>query len=134
MSEDPVVVSLERLDIPPGGEVSGWFSVPSREGERPEEVTLALRYRTHGKGDEDIENVQTVTYTDLVPGEANAFRFLVPMSPRSYEGVYIKIHWEVAVTAQWPKTGGWLAKSPQVEGVKEFSVGLIEIPPETVVE
>ncbi len=134
MSEDPVVVSLERLDIPPGSEVTGWFSVPSREGLPPEEVTLALRFRTRGKGDEDIENVQTVTYTDLVPGQASDFRFQVPMSPRSYEGVNIKIHWEVSVTALWPKTGGWLGKSPQVEGVTEFSVGLIEVPPETVVE
>ena len=105
MSEPDSLLRLEKHDYRPGELLVGAFQIV---GEPPERYTIELSvlWRTEGKGTEDIGVILFREWAD----EGEPFDFAspreftveLPQTPRSYDGVLVKIHWLARVRLRRP--------------------------------
>lgn len=100
-----ITISLDRDIARSGEEVSG-HAAWSSDGRPPKAVTIALRWYTEGRGNQD-RAVAAEMEVDLEGPAAGltstAFRLRTPKDgPLSYDGMMIRVRWEVAVELSIP--------------------------------
>jgi len=88
----------------PGERLSGAFQIDAVEPEEIQAVELSVLWYTQGKGDEDVGVHHFERFTGDGEGsgklhELRRFGTTLPLSPLSYEGLILKIHWCVRVRA-----------------------------------
>lgn len=75
--------------------VAGW------ELEKPiKKIEVHLCWHTEGRGNEDDSAVDTVTFENPQPVDAQIFSFTAPNGPYSYDGHLIAIKWTVELTGR----------------------------------
>lgn len=82
----------------PGDLVEGTvrWSLP----EPPEEIELRLFWSTAGKGDQDLEVVETVPFANPGSQDRRIFRVRLPEGPYSFSGKLITLTWALEAVAQ----------------------------------
>jgi hypothetical protein len=87
-----------QLSFPPGSTVEGvasWhLDAP------PASVELRLFWYTEGKGDQDLQIVQTVQFGQPGEDDRRAFRVQLPAGPYSFSGKLISLIWALEVVAE----------------------------------
>ena len=68
--------------------------------EPPEEVELRLFWSTEGKGDQDLEVVETVPFASPGAQDRRTFRVRLPEGPYSFSGKLITLSWALEAVAQ----------------------------------
>ncbi len=81
----------DRSAFEPGEEISG--AVLWELKEAPETAELRLVWSTRGKGSEDAETVQTITFDQPQAGDTRPFSLVLPEAPYSLNGRLIAIMW-----------------------------------------
>lgn len=76
--------------------------------EAPEEVEVRLLWYTEGKGDGDLEVVQSMAFTSPGKDDRRSFRFRAPEGPFSFSGKLISLVWAVEAVAQ---PGDWSGRT-----------------------
>jgi hypothetical protein len=94
-------IQVETLDgstvFRPGDEVAGTASW--RLAASPEAVEVRLFWYTQGKGQQDVEVVETVRLEAPGAADRRAFRFHLPRSPYSFSGKLISLVWAIEAEA-----------------------------------
>ncbi len=110
-----------RRDFAPGELLRGQyrFDVLNRSDIRAVEVSVL--WHTEGKGDEDLQvhYFRRLSADDgdyINPFRPGLFRTKLPLSPLSYEGVIVKIHWCARVRL-------FLPHNREIVAEQEFRVG-----------
>ena len=92
----------DRIKFRPGATIEG---IAALELERPvRHLHVHLCWHTEGRGTEDAAVVDTVTFDDPKPIDAQIFRFTAPNGPYSYDGSLIAIQWRIEIEAKGVKT------------------------------
>ncbi len=86
-----------RTAFRPGDMVEG--TVRWQLDEPPREVELRLFWSTQGKGDQDLEVVQTVPFATPGAQDYRAFRVRLPEGPYSFSGKLITLTWALEAVA-----------------------------------
>ncbi|MEM7625749.1 MAG: hypothetical protein AAF333_08975 [Planctomycetota bacterium] len=73
------------------------------EGDPPKWVEVRLFWATAGKGTPDVFIADAVEFEAPAAVDAQAFRFVAPAGPFSYEGRLIEIGWGIEVVAHKTK-------------------------------
>jgi hypothetical protein len=68
--------------------------------EPPREIELRLFWSTAGKGDQDLELVQTVPFDNPGAMDRRIFRLRLPEGPYSFSGKLITLAWALEAVAQ----------------------------------
>lgn len=87
-----------RLSFLPGETVEGvasWHLDPPLES-----VELRLFWYTEGKGDQDVQIVETVSFGQPGADDRRAFRVRLPAGPYSFSGKLISLTWALEVVAE----------------------------------
>ena len=118
MEADWMEVTLAggRTAFSPGETLEG--TAAWRLAERPESLEVRLFWYTQGKGDRDLEVVESQA---LEPPEAEGsrgFRFRLPEAPYSFSGQLISLLWAVELVAE-PGTRGTRAEITVAPGGRE---------------
>jgi hypothetical protein len=96
-----------RLSFLPGEMVEGvasWhLDAP------PESVELRLFWYTEGKGDQDVQVVETVPFGQPEADDRRSFRVRLPREPYSFSGKLISLTWALEVVAEPGSRAGRLA-------------------------
>lgn len=87
-----------RLSFVPGDTVEGVASW--HLDSPPESVELRLVWYTEGKGDQDLQIVQTVSFAQPGADDRRAFRVTLPAGPYSFSGKLISLAWALEVVAE----------------------------------
>lgn len=82
----------------PGDTVEG--TVRWQLPEPPREIELRLFWSTEGKGDQDLEVVETVPFDNPGAMDRRIFRIRLPAGPYSFSGKLITLHWALEAVAQ----------------------------------
>lgn len=82
----------------PGDVVDG--TVRWHFAEAPEEVELRLFWHTEGRGDQDLEVIQTVSFANPGAVDRRSFRVRLPEGPYSFSGKLITLAWGLEAVAQ----------------------------------
>lgn len=92
-------VALERgqTAFRPGEEVRGTASWSLEEP--PKAVEVRLFWHTQGKGDQDVEVVETTVLPGPGQMDRREFRFRLPEGPYSFSGKLISLLWAIEVVA-----------------------------------
>lgn len=77
----------------PGDEIAGTarWQCP----EPPKHAELCLGWTTRGKGTQDSETVETITFANPMAHGEHGFRFTAPAQPHSFSGKLISLIWSV---------------------------------------
>lgn len=81
----------------PGDEVLGVASWTLEEP--PKTVEVRLFWHTQGKGDQDVEIVETTVFPGPGQTDLREFRFRLPDGPYSFSGKLISLLWAIEVVA-----------------------------------
>ena len=117
----------------PGERLSGRYRLVADVAPELERQELSIVWYTSGKGDEDLEvhqyeecRADSPTWTN--PQNWKTFSCVLPLTPLSYDGVLVKIHWCVRVryfpvrgeqlVGEAPFQLGNVAQGNKVEGAK----------------
>ena len=102
----------------PGDVVEG--TVRWQLPEPPEEIELRLFWSTEGKGDQDLELMQTVPFGNPGALDCRTFRVRLPEGPYSFSGKLITLRWALEVVAQPGDHAGnlFLTVSPTGEEIQ----------------
>ncbi len=105
------LIQVETVDgttsFRPGETVEG--TVRWQLPEPPEGVELRLFWSTEGKGDQDLQVVETVPFADPAAQDRRAFRIRLPEGPYSFSGKLITLNWALEAVAQPGEEAGSLA-------------------------
>ena len=82
----------------PGDTVEG--TVRWQLPEPPEGIELRLFWSTAGKGDQDLEVVETVPFGNPGAQDRRTFRVRLPEGPYSFSGKLITLSWALEAVAQ----------------------------------
>jgi hypothetical protein len=82
----------------PGDVVEG--TVRWQFAEPPEEIELRLFWSTEGRGDQDLEVVETVPFENPGAMDRRTFRLHLPQGPYSFSGKLITLTWGLEALAQ----------------------------------
>ncbi|HJX27404.1 MAG TPA: hypothetical protein VJ885_05795 [Thermoanaerobaculia bacterium] len=93
----------------PGDVVEG--TVRWQFAEAPGEVELRLFWHTEGRGDQDLDVVQTVPFANPGAVDRRSFRVRLPEGPYSFSGKLITLAWGLEAVAQ---PDGWSGGIPIV--------------------
>ncbi len=88
----------QQTSFRPGDEIHGaafWKS-----DSPPKSVDVRLFWRTRGKGTEDVQVVDTITFFNPTQEEARPFTFRAPESPYSFSGKLISLIWGLELVAE----------------------------------
>jgi hypothetical protein len=105
MSEPDAMIRLEKNVYRPTELLAGAFQLV---GDPPDRYTIELSvlWRTEGKGTEDIGVILFEEWADdgrpFDFGSPQEFSVELPQTPRSYDGVLVKIHWLARVRLRRP--------------------------------
>lgn len=91
----------------PGETVEG--TVRWQFPEPPEAIELRLFWSTTGKGDQDLEVVQTVPFGNPGAQDRRTFRVRLPEGPYSFSGKLITLAWALEAVALPGEKAGSLA-------------------------
>jgi len=86
----------------------------------PEEIELRLFWSTEGKGDQDLEVVETVPFHNPGALDRRTFRVRLPAGPYSFSGKLITLRWALEAVAQPGDHAGnlFLTVSPTGEEIR----------------
>jgi hypothetical protein len=87
-----------RTAFSPGETLEGTASW--RLAERPRSLELHLFWYTRGKGDRDLELVETQPIQPPEPNGRCDFRFRLPAGPYSFSGKLVSLLWAVELVAE----------------------------------
>ena len=87
-----------RTSFRPGETVEG--TVRWQLPEPPEAIELHLLWSTAGKGDQDLEVVETVPFDNPGAQDRRTFRVRLPEGPFSFSGKLITLTWALEAVAQ----------------------------------
>ena len=132
MNEPLISIAIDgagRVHLP-GEPLAGAFQIDAVEPDEVQAVELSVLWYTQGKGDEDlgVHHFERFTAAGSDRGrlhELRPFRTTLPMSPVSYEGVILKIHWCVRVRV-------FLTKGREYVAQTRFQLG--NLPPANMIE
>jgi hypothetical protein len=93
-----VVIAGDQTAFRPGEEVRGAASWSLETP--PENVELRLFWHTQGKGDEDVEILETIPLDAPGQKDRREFTFRLPEGPHSFSGKLISLLWSIEVVAQ----------------------------------
>lgn len=82
----------------PGQEIAGtvsWFL-----DEAPESLDLRLFWYTEGKGDQDVEVIDSVPFDNPAAQDHRPFRLRLPEAPYSFSGQLISLIWCLEAVAR----------------------------------
>ncbi|HBL29737.1 MAG TPA: hypothetical protein DD490_23115 [Acidobacteria bacterium] len=82
----------------PGDLVEG--TVRWQGAEPPEGVELRLFWYTEGRGDQDLEVVETIPFANPGAHDRRSFRLRLPEGPYSFSGKLITLAWALEAVAQ----------------------------------
>jgi len=82
----------------PGDLVEG--TVRWQFADPPKEVELRLFWSTEGRGDQDLELMETVPFATPGAQDRRAFRLRLPEGPYSFSGKLITLSWALEAVAQ----------------------------------
>jgi hypothetical protein len=108
MSKCDLRIELDRQPpaYRPGEQVHGKLHVAVNDSCRCDALTVALQWRTHGKGNtaKGPEDVEPIGSFEWSPGEASShpFTFTMPHGPVSYHGQIINVDWYLVARADVP--------------------------------
>jgi hypothetical protein len=66
----------------------------------PEQIELRLFWSTEGKGDQDVEVMETVPFASPGAMDRRTFRVRLPQGPYSFSGKLITLRWALEAVAQ----------------------------------
>jgi hypothetical protein len=66
----------------------------------PQSIELRLFWYTEGKGDQDVQIVETVSFDQPGKDDRRAFRVRLPAGPYSFSGKLISLSWAFEVVAE----------------------------------
>jgi hypothetical protein len=66
----------------------------------PQSIELRLFWYTEGKGDQDVQIVETVSFDQPGTDDRRAFRVRLPAGPYSFSGKLISLSWAFEVVAE----------------------------------
>jgi len=93
-----IALSARRTDFAPReaveGTVSWSFDAP------PAKVELRLLWYTEGKGERDVEVVETVPFDGPAASERRPFSLRLPPGPYSFSGKLISLLWALEAVAE----------------------------------
>ena len=87
-----------RTAFAPGETIAG--AADWTWGEAPGEAEVRLCWLTQGKGTEDAELVETITFANPRATDLRQFSFVAPAAPYSFSGKLISLIWAVEVVLQ----------------------------------
>jgi hypothetical protein len=90
----------------PGDMVEG--TVRWHFAEAPREVELRLFWHTEGRGDQDVDVVQTVPFANPGAVDRRTFRIPLPEGPYSFSGKLITLAWGLEAVA---RPGDWSGRA-----------------------
>ena len=121
-----VRVAEERTTFLPGETVAG--TVSWRLEAAPEGLVLRLFWYTRGKGDQDMEEVDSLPIPAYEPQGRREFSFALPAGPYSFSGKLISLIWALELVAQ---PGDLAARQEIVVSPTGQEVLLTPVPPAT---
>jgi hypothetical protein len=74
--------------------------------EAPEEVELRLFWYTEGKGTQDLEIVQTLTFANPLAEDRRSFQIRAPKGPFSCSGKLLSLIWALEIVVQPSEESG----------------------------
>ena len=97
MNDPDIQIGLRenRRNYQPGDEITG--AVRWEFDNAPRDAKVHLCWYTKGKGTEDTEIVETITFDEPQAGDVRTFSFKAPASPYSFSGKLISLIWCVEV-------------------------------------
>lgn len=97
MSEMKVALQDGQTSFAPGETILG--SVSWRLDEAPEALEIRLFWYTSGKGERDVQIVDTVEVEPVVASGRHEFTFSTPTAPLSFSGTLISLVWAIELVA-----------------------------------
>jgi hypothetical protein len=91
MSELEIRTRNDRTSFLPGEELAG--EVTWQTDSEPGPIELRLFWHTAGKGTQDVELVEKISFSNPSRDDRREFRFVLPNSPYSFSGKLISIVW-----------------------------------------
>jgi hypothetical protein len=88
----------------PGDVIAG--RVRWQLGEAPESVELRLFWYTEGRGTQDLEIVETLTFANPAAEDRRSFQIRVPKGPFSCSGKLLSLIWALEAVAQPTEDSG----------------------------
>ena len=110
----------------PWQEIAG--TVSWQLDQRPESLDVRLFWYTEGKGDQDVEVIETVPFENPAPQDSRPFRFTLPEGPYSFSGQLISLIWCLEAVAKPGDEVGRLAITVSPTGA-EIVLTAAEPPP-----
>ena len=123
MSDSELTIEWYGDEASPGGELAGRIIVNSPAAARARAINISVFWHTEGKGDEDkaIQHTENRTANDAVLFDSNGaaeFSISLPTAPLSYEGMIVKIVWNMQVRV-------FLNDGMKLEDVVTFRLGQV---------
>jgi len=87
----------DRTVFTPGEKVSG--KAAWQLDQDPKSVELRLFWYTQGKGDEDLEIVQEITFDNPAMQESRPFSLVMPIAPYSFSGRLVSLIWSLELVS-----------------------------------
>lgn len=137
MNRPTVSIHLDGENVPflPGGALTGEYRVEAEDRGAIRALELSVLWYTSGQGEEDLAVHDfrrfAVEEAENDPSHAGDFRVagrfqtVLPLSPLSYDGVLLKIHWCVRVRL-------FLTQGREV--VEEHGFRMGQVPPAKIVQ
>lgn len=91
MNDLAIAIDNGKFNFFPGEEVAGTASWQLEK--EPKMVELRLFWYTAGKGTEDLQVIDGVSFNDSTASGSEKFRFKLPMAPYSFSGQLISLCW-----------------------------------------
>lgn len=132
MNRPVISIELDGENAPflPGGALSGEYRIDVEDRQAIRSLELSVLWYTSGQGEEDLavhdfrryamdeEHADQPRAGDFRTG--GRFRTVLPMSPLTYDGILVKVHWCVRIRI-------FLAHGREV--VEEHSFRMGHVPP-----
>ncbi|CAN5662895.1 hypothetical protein BH23PLA1_BH23PLA1_38140 [soil metagenome] len=127
-----LVLDNDQYHFLPGERLSGRFWLaPEAVGKEIKRIEVSVGWRTEGKGDEDagVHHSEDLApdFRPIDPIEEHRFETRLPLSPLSYDGHLVKIHWRVLVQVHFRGREHWTGEAP-------FWLGDVRWPPQEKVQ
>ena len=91
MSDLEIRTRDDKTNYVPGEELAG--EVSWRTDAAPREAELRLFWHTAGKGTQDVEVIETISFDSPARSDRRPFRFTLPESPYSFSGKLVSLIW-----------------------------------------
>jgi hypothetical protein len=118
---------LDAQTVECGGMITGTASWTGNR--RRDQVAVALRYWTQGRGD---RNAGVVASFPLSADETGQGRFQLPvppLGPVSYNGQLLRLFWRVALHIPFTRRIAWAASGAMTADVTVVPTGWLRLPP-----